>query len=478
MIETMEWLEIIPLLILAGSILLILMVIAIWRNHLLTNILTLAALLTAVISTVYIPSGVHHFGSLITIDSFGLWIIGLILFATFFISLISFSYLEKQLENKEEYYVLLLTGALGSSVLAVATHFVSFFMGLELLSVSIYILVSYVRTSEKGLEAAVKYLVLAGVSSAFLLMGMAFLYGKAGTMEFKELAMIFSENMVYQPLVLAGLSFMIVGIGFKLAVVPFHLWTPDVYEGAPSPTSAFIASVSKGAIVALLIRFFMIWEGNYFNALILSFSIIAILSMLAGNLLALRQRNVKRILAYSSIAHMGYILVAFIADDSQGAEAVSFYLIAYFITIIGAFGVVSLVSEGDNEDYNLEAYQGLFWRKPWLATIFTTMLLSLAGLPLTAGFIGKFYVLLAGVHNNLWVLLLTLVIGSVIGLYYYLRVIVEMFKQPASNLISAPIQVSITTHIALFILIVLVIWLGVNPGGIADFIKLATESSF
>lgn len=478
MIEMVEWLDIIPLLILTGSILLIMMVIAIWRNHLLTNVLTLAALLAAVFSIAYIPSGIHQIGSLITVDSFGLWIIGLILFATFFITLISYNYLEKQHDNQEEYYLLLLTGALGSSVLAVATHFVSFFLGLELLSVSIYILASYVRSSEKGMEAAIKYLVLAGVSSAFLLMGMAMLYGKAGTMEFNELAVIFSERMVYQPLVLAGLAFMIVGIGFKLAVVPFHLWTPDVYEGAPSPTSAFIASVSKGAIVALLIRFFMIWEGEYFQALILTFSIIAILSMLAGNLLALRQRNVKRILAYSSIAHMGYILVAFIAADSQGAEAVSFYLIAYFITIIAAFGVVSLVSEGKNEDYGLEAYQGLFWQRPWLATTFTTMLLSLAGLPLTAGFIGKFYVLLAGMHNSLWFLLLTLVVGSVIGLYYYLKIIVEMFKQPDSNFVTSPSQASLSTHIALIVLTVLVIWLGVSPGEIADFIKVVTDSSF
>lgn len=478
MIETMEWLNIIPLLILAGSILLVLMIIAIWRNHLLTNVLTITALLTAVFSTIYIPSGIHQIGSLLTVDSFGLWIIGIILCATFFISLISYNYLEKLHENKEEYYLLLLTGALGASILAVSTHFISFFLGLELLSVSIYILVSYVRTSEKGIEAAVKYLVLAGVSSAFLLMGMAMIYGKAGTMEFKELAVIFANNMIYQPLVLAGLALMIVGIGFKLAVVPFHLWTPDVYEGAPSPTSAFIASVSKGAIVALLVRFFMIWDGEYFHALILSFSAIAILSMLAGNLLALRQSNVKRILAYSSIAHMGYILVAFIAADSQGAEAVSFYLIAYFITIIAAFGVVSLVSEGENEASGLEAYQGLFWQRPWLATIFTTMLLSLAGLPLTAGFIGKFYVLIAGVHNNLWILLITLVAGSVIGLYYYLKVIVEMFKQPVSSLVTSPSQAALSTNIALIVLMILVIWFGINPGGLADFIKIATESSF
>ena len=472
----MEWLDIIPLLILAGSILLIMIVIAIWRNHLLTNILSQLILLAAGFSILYIPVGIHHIDSLITVDSFGQWFIGLILFATFFITLISYSYLEKQHGSKEEYYVLLLTGALGSSVLVIASHFISFFLGLELLSVSIYNLTGYVRSSEKGMEAAIKYLILAGVSSAFLLLGMAMLYAQTGTMEFNALALKFSEMGGFQPLALAGFALLIVGIGFKMAVVPFHLWTPDVYEGAPATTSAFIASVSKGGIVALLIRFFLVWEGFYFHAIILAFSTIAILSMLVGNLLALRQRNVKRILAYSSIAHLGYVLVAFIASGNLGAEAVSFYLTAYIITIIGAFGVVSLLSEGETEAYSLEEYKGLFWQRPWVALVFTTLLLSLAGIPLTAGFIGKFYLLSAGVSHSLWILTLAVVIGSIIGLYYYLKIIVEMFKQPSCNL--PKLQFSLSTNIALVVLIVLVIWLGLNPGGVAEIVRAVAEGSF
>jgi NADH-quinone oxidoreductase subunit N len=185
---------------------------------------------------------------------------------------------------------------------------------------------------------------------------------------------------------------------------------------------------------------------------------------------------VKRILAYSSIAHLGYILVAFLASGERGAEAVSFYLIAYFITIIGAFAIVSLISEGEVEAFNLEEYKGLFWQRPWMASIFTTLLLSLAGIPLTAGFIGKFYVLSAGVNKGLWLLSIVLVVGSVIGLYYYLKIIVEMFKQPAGSPAKSPF--SLSTSIALIILAVLVIWLGVNPGGVAEIIRSAAMGSF
>ena len=476
MIKMVDWLNIMPLLILAGSILLIMIMIAIWRNHVLTSILTLATLIIAIFTINYKPSGIHHINSLFTVDSFGVWFIGLLLLATFFITLISYSYLEKQQGSKEEFYLLLLTGTLGASVLAISSHFISFFLGLELLSVSIYGLTGYIKNSENSLEAAIKYLMIAGVSSAFLLLGIAFLYAQTGTLEFNTLSLRFVEAGGIQPLALTGFALMIVGIGFKLAVVPFHLWTPDVYEGAPAITSAFIASVSKAGVAALLVRLFLTLDGSYLSAIVLLFSTIAVLSILAGNLLALRQQNVKRILAYSSIAHIGYVLVAVIANGNFGVEAVSFYLLVYVVTTIGAFGIVSLVSNFETEPFNLEAYKGLFWRRPWLAMSFTTLLLSLAGIPLTAGFIGKFYVLSVGVGASLWVLTLAVVLGSIIGLYYYLKIIVEMFKQPLENY-SKP-DISLSTNIALTFITVVVIWLGVNPGGAAEMIRTVVAASF
>jgi NADH-quinone oxidoreductase subunit N len=290
--------------------------------------------------------------------------------------------------------------------------------------VSLYAMVAYVRTSAQGVEAGVKYLVLAAASAAFLLFGIALIYADQGTMEFSRVSLPSSGASV---LFLMGVAMLSVGIGFKLAVVPFHMWTPDVYEGAPAPITGFIATISKGAMFALLVRLFKQVGLASGGSVFIVFTIIAVASMLVGNLLALLQRNVKRLLAYSSIAHLGYLLVAFLASGALAVTAVAFYLVAYFVTTLGAFGIVGVLSSSDRDADKVEDYRGLFWRRPWLAMVFTATLLSLAGIPLTAGFIGKFYVLNAGVGSALWLLVITLVVSSVIGLYYYLRLIVTMY---------------------------------------------------
>ena len=266
---------------------------------------------------------------------------------------------------------------------------------------------------------------------------------------------------------------MVVGFGFKLAVVPFHLWTPDVYQGAPAPVSAFVATVSKGAVVAILLRLFPPGDIIARSSLFFVFSAIAIASMLAGNLLALLQNNVKRILAYSSIAHLGYILVAFLAGRSQGVGAVTFYLMAYFISTLGAFGVISVLSGPGHEMESLDDYRGLFWRRPWLAGVFSAMVLSLAGLPLTAGFVGKFYLTMAGVGSALWTLVIVLVLSSTIGLYYYLRILFTFFaKQPESQVPVGPEQaLPLSGTLTLAALTFLLLWLGIMPAPIFDLIQ-------
>ncbi len=208
------------------------------------------------------------------------------------------------------------------------------------------------------------------------------------------------------------------------------MWTPDVYEGAPAPVTAFIATVSKGAMFAVLFRYLTPSNVQVETPLFIVFSLIAIASMFVGNLLALLQTNVKRILAYSSIAHMGYLLVAFLASGTTAIAAVSYYLVAYFVTTLGAFGVIIVLSNSDEDADRLEEYRGLAWQRPWLAGVFTAMLLSLAGIPLTAGFVGKFYVMAAGIGSALWLLVTMLVINSAIGLFYYLRIIIVIFSAP------------------------------------------------
>jgi NADH-quinone oxidoreductase subunit N len=255
----------------------------------------------------------------------------------------------------------------------------------------------------------------------------------------------------------------LVGVGFKLAVAPFHMWTPDVYEGAPAPVTAFVATVSKGAMAALLLRYFIAIEGFEYKTIMLALSIVAIASMFIGNILALLQKNIKRILAYSSIAHLGYLLVAFIAGGDLAAEAVSLYLVVYFVTTLGAFGIISLLADKEGEKFMLENYRGLFWRRPWISLAFSGMLLSLAGVPLTAGFIGKFFVLLAGIGTALWTLVIILVINSAIGLYYYIRIIATMFSRAESEVKEKPMALPLAGSMVLAGLTVLLAYFGVYP---------------
>jgi NADH-quinone oxidoreductase subunit N len=261
---------------------------------------------------------------------------------------------------------------------------------------------------------------------------------------------------------------LLVAIGFKLAVVPFHMWTPDVYQGAPAPIAAFVATVSKGAVVALLFRMFP--HDQLTAWLYAAFVAAAVASMIAGNLLALMQQNVKRILGYSSIAHMGYLLVAFVAGGPSAADAAAFYLATYFVTTLGAFGVVTLISSPDGDAEALDNYRGLFWRRPLLAGVFALMVLSLAGLPLTAGFQGKFALIYAGVAGARWMPVIVLVCTSTVGLYYYLRIVAVLFAR-------SPERSGTMRHLPLFGrlavagLTLAVLWLGILPGAVIDAIR-------
>jgi NADH-quinone oxidoreductase subunit N len=409
---------------------------------------------------------------LFIIDQYGAFFSGLILAASFFVTALSYGYLEKQEGNKEEFYLLLLIAILGSMALVAAGHFASIFLGLEVLSVSLYAMIAYLRTDERGFEAGIKYLVLAATSAASLLLGMALIYAELGTMSLFDIASRISSRGSPDIFLLTGTAMIIVGFGFKLAVVPFHMWTPDVYEGAPAPVSAFIASVSKGAVFAVLLRYFTLGGVHAYGHLFLIFTLVAIASMFVGNLLALLQNNVKRILAYSSIAHLGYLLVAFLASKEYAAKTIAFYLITYFVTIIGAFGIITALSDRHGEADKIDDYAGIAWQRPLVGGIFTAMLLSLAGIPLTAGFIGKFYIIRAGAGSALWLLVISLVINSAIGLFYYLRIIISMYKPPADTGHSpVAIKLSLGGGLVLAALLVLVIWIGVYPAAFIDMIQ-------
>jgi NADH-quinone oxidoreductase subunit N len=364
-------------------------------------------------------------------------------------------------------------------VLVASVHFASFFLGLELIGVSLYTLIGYLRTRRGPLEAALKYLTLSASASAFLLFGMALMYFETGTMAFREMGARLAADPQTPALWLAGFVLTVTGIGFKLGLVPFHLWIPDVYQGAPAPITAFVATVSKGAVFALLLRLVGELHALHLGRLGLLFGVLSAASMFVGNFLALLQNNVKRLLAYSSIAHFGYLLVALLAGGALAAEAVTFYLVAYFITTLGAFGVVTVLSKEAGDAEALEDYRGLFWSQPWLAGSFILMLLSLAGIPLTVGFVGKFYAIAAGVDGQLWFLVVLLVINSAISAYYYLRVILTVVEQPvqAASPESAWQPVGLeggprwTVMLSLGFVTALLLWLGVYPGPLMEFIR-------
>jgi NADH-quinone oxidoreductase subunit N len=470
-----DFLSIVPLFILTSTAILIMFSISVKRNHKVIYAITLASLLADfVYLMVYMRGTSHSIEPLFIIDGLGVFYIGLILITSLIVAMMSYAYFEQREERKEEYYILLILGTLGASTLVISKHFVSLFLGLEILSVALYSMIAYQRKRERSDEAGIKYLILAAFSSAFLLFGMALVYLVTGTMAFEGIARHLAANDGLSFMLFAGLGLMIVGVGFKLSLVPFHMWAADVYEGAPVPVTAFIATVSKGGVVGLLIRFFVTLNGHQYPTLVLIFTVIAITSMFTGNILALRQNNVKRLLAYSSIAHMGYLLVAFIAGNALGTEAVTFYLVSYFITTLGAFGILAMLSDTEHDAEATEDYRGLFWRRPWTAATFTAMLLSLAGIPLTAGFVGKFYVIAAGVNMQEWLLVVMLAVNSVIGLYYYIRIIAIMFEQQTkaetSNTRLNP-AIYIVSSVTLAILTVSLIWLGVFPSGLMGIIK-------
>jgi NADH-quinone oxidoreductase subunit N len=412
---------------------------------------------------------------LMVIDHYALLYMALILAAGLATAILSFGYMKDLAINREEYYLLLLLAILGAMIIVCSSHLASFFLGLEILSISLYALIAYPKGSLRHVEAGMKYLVLAATSSAFMLFGMALVYAESGSL---SLAVITSKAALASQHSLpmsAGFVLILVGIGFKLALVPFHMWTPDVYEGAPAPVTAFIATVSKGALFALLLRYFGRLDFNDMPSLFSALCFLAFASMIIGNLLALFQANVKRILAYSSIAHMGYLLTAFLAGGILAAQAVTFYLFAYFITIFGAFGIIILLSDPSREAEDLSYYKGMAWRRPMLASVFIVMLFSLAGIPLTAGFIGKFYLISAGASADLWLLIVTLALSSVIGLFYYLRIILALFSREEGFESAHVKMIPVTGRAILAALTLLLVLIGVYPGPLLDGIRIMLE---
>lgn len=447
-----------PMIAVAATAICLMLIVAFYRNHRLAVGVTAIGLLAGLAALwpawTVAPRPIT---SILLIDQYALVFTGLLLLTGLAVTLLAGGYWAGQAGQREEFYLLLLLATLGTAVLSSAVHFASFFLGLEILSVSLYGLIAYPRQAS-SIRAGLKYLILAAVSASFLLFGMALVYADRGTMALSQLATR-SDGSI---LGVAGLALLLVGIGFKLAIVPFHMWIADVYAGAPAPATAFVATASKTAVFAILLRFFLALTGPEIPEPYGLIATVAILSMLGGSILVLVQRNVKRLLAYSSISHIGYALVALLAGGTAAATSVTFYLAAYSLTLLAAFGVLILLSSPTRDADALADYQGLYWRKPGLATALTVALFSLAGIPLTAGFVGKFLLLTAGVGAMEWLLAVVLVVSSGISLFAYLHWVVVMFRDVPADLVAGIEKQSLGRAI-LATLLLLILVLGVYP---------------
>ena len=427
-----------PHLTLTGGLLVVLLAVSFWRGHRATLALTLLSFAAAFVALwPGLDASPREVTPLLMLDAYAAFFNALFILIGAVTALLAHRYLEGRAGSPEEFYLLLLMATLGAMTLASAQHFAALLLGLEILSISLYAMVAYPEEDHPPLEAALKYLVLSGVGSTIMLFGMALIYHSTGALGFAELAASVATGDRADLWLVAGQVLFIIGIAFKLSLIPFHMWTPDVYQGAPAPVTGYLATVSKAAVFAVLLRFALDARLLEFSSMEelsigLVLAIIAVLSMVIGNVLALLQDSIKRLLAYSSIAHVGYLMIALLVlnalpDGTMAVETALVFLAGYLAMTLAAFAVVSeLSSVAAGERDSIDGYAGLFWQRPVLAAVLTAALLSLAGIPLTAGFIAKFYLFAAGVEGALWGLVWALIVGSALSIYYYLKIVFAM----------------------------------------------------
>jgi len=412
------------------------------------------------------------FSGTISHDNFAVFSKILFLFAVGSIIAVSIQYLEENQLLKAEYFSLLLFATVGMCLMASSVNLILTFLALEVLSIATYILAGFQLKQMKSTEAALKYFILGAFSTAFLLYGIAFIYGATGSIQYFEIAATVDQMQTYPLSLLLGVGLLVVGFGFKVALAPFHVWAPDVYEGSPVPITAHLAVASKAAALIALVRFLyqVIPDLGPEWQQILWFS--SILTMLIGNIAALTQTNIKRMLAYSSIAHAGYLLVGVVALNDLGSQGVLFYLLAYAFMNLGAFTVVQLIGRQGEQYVNIQDYVGIGFRYPFLTVSLSIFLLSLAGIPLTAGFTGKLFLFAAAIQSEMYWLVVFAVIASAIGVYYYLRILVYMFMHE-SETDSGGIHLPMIARVIIVIMVLGTLYLGVFPG---SFLHFASEA--
>jgi NADH-quinone oxidoreductase subunit N len=479
--NTSDMLRVLPELIWCGFGALLMLLQPLVRNRKVLTTVAVVGALAGICGNFY---AVHNpcaaFSGLVAADPFSIFFSHLVGLVAVLVILAAAPYLERELLEDAEFYALVLFATAGMGVLASAQELLTAFIGLEMSSISSYILAGYRRDALKSGESSMKYFLLGSFATAFFLYGIALVYGVTGTTNLLRMDAADPTSSLLK----LGLALILIGLGFKVAAAPFQIWTPDVYEGAPTPVTALFSAGPKAAAFALLLRIFAdVHAATQFW--FWAFWILAALTMFAGNLGALLQTNVKRLLAYSSIAHAGYILVAFAAvtnlsgDTEIGASpayaAVLFYLLTYALVKVGAFTIVSQFGGAGEKHLNIDDYAGLGERQPWVAGIFSLFLLSLLGLPVTAGFLGKFYIFKAAVDSHLIWLAVLMAINSIIGAYYYIRLIVVMYmREPSAETAAiAPARFPLSVNVVLAITALGAIYFGLFPSRALNYLLQA-----
>jgi NADH-quinone oxidoreductase subunit N len=415
------------------------------------------------------------FRDMVVLDNYALFVDVILCYAVALVILLSIDYLRREGVQTGEYYALVLLSASGMMLMASANDLVVVFLSLELMSLCLYVLAGLFKQRLDSGEASMKYFLLGAFASSFLLYGIALTYGATGSTSFERIATAAAGPARGDVMFLVGIALMLVGFGFKISAAPFHMWAPDVYQGAPTSVTALIATGSKAAAFAALIRLLIgplrpvqpEWTALMWG--------LAAVTMTLGNVVAIAQSNLKRMLAYSSIAHVGYMLVGLVAGGAAGAGAILYYLFAYTFTTIGTFGVLSLCARAGEEAVEVEDYAGLGRRHPLLAGTLTVFLLSLIGIPPLAGFVGKFYVFGAAVQSGYLWLAIIAVLNSAVAAYYYLRVVVYMYmREPEAA--GATLAPSFAGGVALAVAAAGIVILGVLPAPFAELAQSAVAT--
>jgi NADH-quinone oxidoreductase subunit N len=438
----------------------------------------------AIVTTIPPWTRVHHHGPTSTlsgmfgIDGFSLFVTAVICAGVVLAALLANDYLQREDLVGPEFYVLMLLSAAGGIVIAGSNDLIVLFLGIEVLSIAVYVMAAMHLRRVQSQEAGLKYFVLGAFSSAFLLYGIALVYGATGSTNLAVIKTYLAENVLSDDvLLLGGLALLLVGLGFKVAAVPFHAWSPDVYQGAPTPAVAYMASAVKAAGFAALLRVFVVGFEQYATDWQPAVYALAVLTLLVGSVLAVVQTDVKRMLAYSSISHAGFILVAVQAATADGTSSALFYLAAYTFMIAGSFGVVTVVGGRGDANHALADYRGLSKRRPVLALAFTVFLLAQAGVPFTTGFFAKFSVIAAAVDARSYWLAIVAMVSAVIAAFLYLRIVVSMYlgdDDAATDQPALPVPAGAIVAIAVAVAVTVVF--GILPGAVVNLARDAVPA--